>query len=78
MNKTTVEALKELYTELGGTASDVADLTTDAEMIEAVKNIAGTTIELPAVSSTDNGDFLRVVDGAWAKATVPEAESEAY
>ena len=34
--------------------------------------------ELPEVTSADNGDFLRVVNGAWAKDTVPSAESEAY
>ena len=27
--------------------------------------------DLPAVTSADNGKFLRVVDGAWAAATVP-------
>lgn len=34
--------------------------------------------ELPEVTAEDNGDFLRVVNGAWAKDTVPSAESEAY
>ncbi len=69
MSKTTVEALRDLYAELGGTPSDVADITTDAEMIEAVKDIAGTTIELPAVSDTDNGKVLKVIEGEWAKGT---------
>ena len=35
-------------------------------------------IPLPAVTSTDNGKFLRVVNGAWAAATVPAAESNSF
>lgn len=33
---------------------------------------------LPAVTSADNGKFLRVVSGAWAAATVPAAESTSF
>ncbi len=33
---------------------------------------------LPAVTSSGNDKFLRVVSGAWAAATVPSAESEAF
>ena len=78
MNKTTVDALKDVYVELGGNIADVKDMQTDAEVIEALKALVGSTIELPPVTSEDNGDFLRVVNGAWAKDTVPSAESEAY
>ena len=34
--------------------------------------------ELPTVSSSDNGKFLRVVSGAWAAASVPSAESNSF
>ena len=34
--------------------------------------------EFPAVSSTDNGKFLRVVNGAWAAQAVPAAESNSF
>ena len=34
--------------------------------------------QLPAVTSTDNGKFLRVVSGAWAAQTVPAAESNSF
>lgn len=34
--------------------------------------------QLPAVSASDNGKFLRVVSGAWAAATVPPAESNSF
>ena len=33
---------------------------------------------LPVVSATDNGKFLRVVDGGWAAATVPAAEDTEF
>lgn len=69
---TTVKELKELYESLGGTPSDVAGITTIPDMIAALAEIAGTTIELPAVSSTDNGDVLTVVSGKWAKADPPK------
>lgn len=68
---TTVNELKELYESLGGTPSDVAGITTIPDMIAALAEVAGTTIELPAVSSTDNGDVLTVVSGKWAKADPP-------
>lgn len=33
---------------------------------------------LPAVSSLDNGKFLRVVDGVWTASTVPSAEGASF
>lgn len=46
---TNVEALKTLYTALGGDAADVADLTTTAEMIVAISEV------VPSGSSSDEG-----------------------
>ena len=34
--------------------------------------------QLPVVSASDNGKFLRVVSGAWAAVTVPPAESNSF
>lgn len=34
--------------------------------------------ELPQVSSTDEGKFLRVVDGVWSAATVLDANGEIF
>lgn len=34
--------------------------------------------ELPAVTASDNGKFLRVVNGAWAAQTVPSAEGASF
>lgn len=67
--KTTVEALQAYYVELGGTASDVEDITTIPDMIDAITALGGGSgSSLPAVTSDDNGKLLTVVEGAWAKA----------
>lgn len=46
---TNVEALKTLYTALGGDAADVADITTTADMIVAISEV------VPSGSSSDAG-----------------------
>lgn len=67
-----VQALKTLYVAMGGTASDVANISQTADMIvEISKIVSSTGIELPKVTSADNGNVLTVVNGAWAKAAVP-------
>ena len=69
----TVDALKALYVALGGTASDVVDVTLIPDMINAIATVMPTAIaaELPKVSSSDNGKVLTVVSGKWAKAALP-------
>lgn len=42
------------------------------------QQIANIPDELPAVTAADNGKFLRVVSGAWAAETVPDAESNSF
>ena len=71
---TTVEALKDLYVALGGDASDVANITTNDAIAEALAAIAPTAIAsvLPKVTSSDNGKVLMVVSGKWQKANLPE------
>lgn len=67
----TIEALQGLYVALGGELSDVANVTTIPEMLTAISTVAATAAgggELPAVTSSDNGDVLTVVSGNWAKA----------
>ena len=44
--------------------------------INSVKNLA--FISVPKVTTTDNGKFLRVVEGQWAASTVPNAESNVF
>jgi len=84
----TVSSILEVYTGLGGNLTDtyediaggipVADYSLIPDAIQALAKIAGSTVELPAVSAADNGKVLAVENGAWAKVEVPEAESEAY
>lgn len=33
---------------------------------------------MPPVTAADNGSFMRVVNGSWAAAALPSAESEVY
>lgn len=75
---TNVKALKNLYTALGGTASTVADLVTNADMIDAIATlISGDAgARLPEVSASDNGKVLTVVDGEWAAAALPTDSAE--
>lgn len=64
----TIAALQGLYVALGGDISDVANINTIPDMLEAVASVAGGAGGvLPAVTSEDNGDILGVVKGAWAK-----------
>lgn len=76
----TVEALKELYTSLGGELTDtydsiangipVSDYNVIPDVIQALaqKTGGGSGSSLPAVTSDDNGKLLTVVEGAWDKA----------
>jgi hypothetical protein len=67
---TNVEALKKVYVALGGDADDFT-ATTNPEAIDLIASAVSAAVapELPAVTSADNGDILKVVDGVWAKAS---------
>lgn len=71
----TIDALRKLYVALGGDAADVADITIIPDMINAIVTVVGTVVsaakstELPAVTASDNGKVLKVVDGAWSVGT---------
>ena len=69
----TVEALKELYIALGGNSINVADITLIPDMIKAIAVHIGNggAAELPTVTSSNNGEVLTVVEGAWAAAALP-------
>ena len=68
---TNVEALKALYKALGGDETDVAEITTTADMIAAIATVAATATapELPKVTAEDNGSVLKVADGKWSIGT---------
>ena len=69
----TLDALRNLYVALGGSAADVADLVLIPDLINAIATQAATATgaELPNVTSSDNGKVLTVVSGKWAKAALP-------
>lgn len=68
----TTDALKKLYVAMGGTASDVENLTLTPELIDAIAEIySGGGSSLPAVTSDDNGKALLVQEGAWDKGAIP-------
>ena len=77
---TTVEALFDVYDALGGDVDEISTLETIPELLEEISEIAGSTIELPGVTESDNGDVLTVVDGKWAKAeaSAPTLSSEDF
>ena len=80
-----VSALKALYVALGGELTDtydgiaggiaVSQYSLISDVILAIAEVAATvaqaatTAELPAVTATNDGDMLKVVDGKWAKFT---------
>ena len=65
-----IDALKEVYKALGGDEDDFTATTND-EAISLVATVIPTALAsvLPTVTAADNGDMLKVVDGAWAKFT---------
>lgn len=67
-----LEALKEVYVALGGTATNFTATTND-EGISLIATVctSGGGASLPTVTGADNGDVLTVVEGAWAKAAAP-------
>lgn len=80
---TTVKSLQDVYVELGGSLTDtyeeiangvpVSDYVTNPDVIEAIAQIAGKTVELPKTTSADNGKLLVVnEDGDWDKGDAPE------
>lgn len=66
-----VDALKNVYTALGGDADDVAAITDNAGMINAIATVIPTALAgvLPAVTSSNNGAVLKVADGKWGIGT---------
>lgn len=57
--------------KVGGTGQD----DTNASSVISKKELDA---RVPVVTSTDNGKFLRVVNGVWAASTVPNAEEESF
>lgn len=66
---TTIDSLKKLYVALGGNSATVANITLIPDMINALCTVVpGAANLLPAVTATENGKILKVVNGEWALA----------
>ena len=59
--------------DIKGVANGIASLNSSGK----VPNTQLPT-ELPAVTSSDNGKVLRVVDGAWAASSIPSATGVSF
>ena len=72
---TNVEALKTIYTALGGNSADVANLTIIPDVLSAIATQLTTagvaTNLLPTVTTTNNGQLLTVSAGKWTAANAP-------
>ena len=58
------------YAGIAGGAK-VGEYSLIPDMIEAIAKIAGSAIELPTVTTSNNGQVLTVLSGKWAAADVP-------
>ena len=69
---TNIEALKEVYVALGGTATNFTAQTND-EAIHLISTVVAAAVgaELPKVTGSNNGQVLTVVQGKWAAADIP-------
>ena len=71
---TNVEALKNLYTALGGNAADVADAVTNVDVLNAIAGFLGGNVDatsiseaienISAVAPTGGGDIDALIDGS--------------
>lgn len=68
-----VNGLKAIYVALGGSADDVANISTIDGMLNAIATVipTATASELPDASKATAGQVLTVVDGEWKAANLP-------
>lgn len=65
---TNVDALKALYTALGGTADDVADITTIVGVLNAIATLLGSTAAVATTNADAIANIAAVASGAVAPA----------
>lgn len=58
------------------TSEDKEEIVED--VLAEMPDVPGSGSALPPVTAENNGSFLRVVDGAWAVATIPSAEGVSF
>lgn len=75
VNYDTVGSASVTQTLTSGT--EIATVTIDGTATKLYAPSGGSS-ELPAVTSSDNGKVLMVVDGAWAAASIPSASGVSF
>ena len=74
---------------IGGTTYDTVGAASVTQVVGSGTKVATVTIDgtntdiyapsgLPSVTSSDNGKVLQVVNGAWAAATIPNANGVSF
>lgn len=58
--------------------TDTASITDINDNMDAIDEAMATLNPLPEVTSSDNGAFLRVVEGVWAKSSISSASGGSY
>lgn len=69
-----VNGLKAIYTALGGDVDDVANVTTNNGMLNAIAAVLPAALAgvLPDASKATAGQVMTVVDGEWKAANLPD------
>lgn len=75
-NIATGEKLSVLFGKIAKWLADLGELAFKSTVAKA--DLAADVPLLPDVTAADNGKFLRVVNGAWAAASVPDANGGAF
>ena len=71
--------MAELTTSSSGYIRNTTfQITVQNDSVDVQFFVADAQPELPAVTASDNGKFLRVVSGAWTAQAVPSAESNSF
>ena len=66
----TLDALRNLYVALGGTAEDVANLVIIPDLINAIATLV-TSQGIAALPTGTDGQVLTLFSGDWAAANIP-------
>lgn len=64
------DALAKLYLKLGGDPEKIKENKNVTDYLDDLADVFKSLIELPVVSSTDNGKVLKVISGKWGKGEI--------
>ena len=76
--RTILDSVRLIDKKLGGTVEADEGMRSLLDEIATLFHSGGGGSDLPPVTASDDGKFLRVVSGAWAAATVPAAKGASF